>query len=131
MEVKNYLMIMLCTFLYVGTASAQETTTAFKNEVTEQASESAEMVSHKVMMGENIMLICRKYKVKPNDIYEFNPSAAQGIAANQTLQIPMHKALGKKQPKKSNSILESAAAAGNLYAARSSASIEKENQGEE
>ena len=117
-------MIMLCTFLYVGTAKAQDAPNS-ENEVTEKPEQAEEMVSHKVMMGENIMMISRKYKVKPADIYEFNPDASQGVTANQTLQIPMHKALGKKQPKKTGSILENAAAAGNLYAARSSASVEK------
>lgn len=124
MEAKKYLIILFISCFYVVSAKAQESAKTIDNDVAGQTSQTEEMVNHKVTMGENIMMISKKYKVKPGDIYEYNPDAAQGIAANQTLQIPVYKALGKKQAKKNNSIAERAAAAGNLYAARSAAEIE-------
>lgn len=128
MEAKNYLFILFFSCFCFATANAQEATKTIDSDVTEQTAEAAEVTSHKVMMGENIMMISRKYKLRPSDIYEYNPDAVNGIAANQMLQIPMHKALGKKQTKKTNSIMENAAAAGNLYAARSAAEIEEKQK---
>jgi len=128
MEAKNYLLIIFLSCFYFATAKAQEATKTIDSEITEQSAATEEMISHRVMMGENIMMIARKYKVKPSDIYEYNPDAANGIAANQTLQIPTYKALGKKQAKNNNSIAERAAAAGNLYAARSAAEVEEKQK---
>ena len=99
MKAKKYLMAAICSLLFLGMAAAQEVKEPADGAATEKPKEDEELVPHKVMMGETIMLIARKYKVKPLDIYEYNPDATEGIKANQILQIPMHKALGKKKPK--------------------------------
>ncbi|MXN90331.1 hypothetical protein GR160_03760 [Flavobacterium sp. Sd200] len=49
---------------------------------------SDNLVTHKVEMGETVMLIAKKYRIKPTDIYDFNPDAVNGIAYNTVLQIP-------------------------------------------
>lgn len=55
-----------------------------------------EVVTHNVAMGETVMLISKKYLVKPQDIYELNPTAVNGITPNSVLRIPMDKSLRKK-----------------------------------
>ena len=97
---KKYLIAVLCTFLYVGVASAQDEAAVPPQETATAPAEDEQMQSHTVMMGETIMLISKKYKLKPMDIYEYNPDATQGITANQVLQIPMHRC--KKFKKKTN-----------------------------
>lgn len=95
---KKYLFLVLCTFFYVSIGVAQEVKkTAIEPAVSDTPTEDEELVSHKVMMGETIMMIAKKYKIKPKDIYEYNPDATEGIAANNLLQIPMHRALKKKK----------------------------------
>jgi len=96
---KKFIFLALCTLLYVNVSTAQEAATVSSDNpaVAEAPKEDEELVSHKVMRGETIMMIAKKYKVKPKDIYEYNPDATQGIAANLSLQIPMHRALKTKK----------------------------------
>lgn len=105
---KKYLFLALCTFLYISTGTAQEakskpaTATNEATATTDTPTEDEELVSHKVAMGETIMMIARKYKIKPKDIYEFNPDATEGIAANMYLEIPVGRGLKKKQAPEKN-----------------------------
>jgi hypothetical protein len=93
MIAKKYLTAVLFTCLFSGYASAQEEAAATeKIEVAAHIpDEDEELVSHTVAMGETIMLIAKKYKVKPTDIYEYNPDATQGVTKNLVLQIPLHR----------------------------------------
>lgn len=59
-------------------------------------------ISHKVELGETIIMIARKYHVTPKDIYLLNPDATQGITQNTVLQLPADKVRmpeGKKSAK--------------------------------
>ena len=102
MTAKKYLMAVLCTFFYIGIASAQDDAATPAQETVTAPAEDEQMQSHTVMMGETIMLISKKYKLKPMDIYEYNPDATQGITANQVLQIPLHRS--KKFKKKTDAV---------------------------
>jgi len=53
--------------------------------------ESKTVVAHTVEMGETVMLIAKKYHIKPTDIYLLNPDAVNGISYNTVLQIPADK----------------------------------------
>ncbi|MES2485568.1 MAG: LysM peptidoglycan-binding domain-containing protein [Bacteroidota bacterium] len=53
--------------------------------------------SHKVTMGETIIMVARKYTVSPQDIYEYNKEAIHGITAGQQLLIPLHRSLKEKK----------------------------------
>jgi len=58
-------------------------------------------IEHKVAMGETVMLISKKYRITPQDIYQLNPDAVNGISYNTVLQIPAGKqpaALLKNKP---------------------------------
>lgn len=48
-------------------------------------------ISHKVELGETIIMIARKYHVTPTDIYKLNPEAVHGITQNTVLMLPADK----------------------------------------
>ncbi len=52
---------------------------------------TGEVKIHRVAIGETMVMIAKKYMVLPQDIYELNPSAAEGLSAGMTLQIPVGK----------------------------------------
>ena len=95
MIAKKYLIAVLFTCLISGYVSAQDEAAAIEKSepaATEPApDEDEELVSHKVALGETIALISKKYKVKPSDIYEYNPDATQGVTQNVVLHIPIHR----------------------------------------
>lgn len=105
MIAKKYFVAVVLSCLCGGAAFAQEQVT--EGEATEtgyqkkmiEPKEGEEFVNHTVEMGETVMLISKKYKVKPQDIYEYNPEAAQGIGASAVLQIPMHRKFKSKKAK--------------------------------
>lgn len=47
-------------------------------------------IDHKVMMGEKIFMISKKYMVDPFEIYKYN-DATEGVEAGTILKIPLHK----------------------------------------
>lgn len=58
-------------------------------------------IAHKVAMGETVMMVARKYRITPQDIYDLNPDAVNGISAATMLNIPAMKKLSHK-PKDSH-----------------------------
>ncbi|WP_116789156.1 LysM peptidoglycan-binding domain-containing protein [Flavobacterium psychrotrophum] len=119
---KEYLFLVMCAFLYIGTVQAQEVSTSEdETAVTDAPKENEELVGHKVTQGETIMMIAKKYKVKPKDIYEYNPTATEGIVANSNINIPMHRAYGRPKQKKDRSISQPE---GPLYVSGSSATAD-------
>ena len=60
-----------------------------------QQSADENFQSHSVQMGETVLVIAKKYKIKPRDIYEYNPSAVEGLSPNSIIQIPLHRQLQK------------------------------------
>ncbi len=82
---------MLCAFY---TCNAQE--------VENDEPKSDNLVNHQVEMGETVMLIAKKYRIKPTDVYAFNPDAVNGITPNTVLHIPAdRKYVAKSKNKKS------------------------------
>ena len=65
--------------------------------VVKEASEK--IIIHKVALGETMVLIAKKYLVRPSDIYEINPDAVEGISPGMLLKIPVEKALITYKPK--------------------------------
>ena len=60
--------------------------------------EEVEIISHRVELGETILMISKKYLVQPTEIYRLNKSAVNGISEGMTLSIP--------QPLKSKEIIQ-------------------------
>ena len=54
----------------------------------------AYFIEHKVLMGEKVFMISKKYMVDPFDIYEYN-DAVNGIKDGAILYIPLHKSKKK------------------------------------
>lgn len=47
--------------------------------------------THNIAMGETVLVIAKKYKITPRDIYDYNPDAIEGITPNGLLRIPLHR----------------------------------------
>jgi len=80
---KRLLMLgaaMLCTYF-----------SAVAQTENENSDKPEDVVSHKVEMGETVMLIAKKYRTTPDKIYGLNPDAVNGISYNTVLQIPADK----------------------------------------
>lgn len=65
--------------------------------VVKEASEK--IIIHRVALGETMVLIAKKYLVRPSDIYEINSDAVEGISPGMLLKIPVDKALIVHKPK--------------------------------
>ncbi|MEL1242964.1 hypothetical protein AAEO56_01710 [Flavobacterium sp. DGU11] len=63
--------------------------------VEEEAEPGAFFIDHKVMQGEQMAMISRKYMVAPGDIYLYNNDAVNGITKGMTIKIPLHKSKKK------------------------------------
>ncbi|AWH85578.1 hypothetical protein HYN59_10865 [Flavobacterium album] len=63
--------------------------------VEEDAEPGAFFIDHKVMQGEQVAMICRRYMLEPADIYLFNSDAVNGIAKGTVLKIPLHRSKKK------------------------------------
>lgn len=48
-------------------------------------------VGYRVTQGETIIMISRKYRVSPREIYDLNPDAVNGISQNMVLMLPEDK----------------------------------------
>lgn len=95
-------LILLAAMLFAFHVSAQEdeeelttSESEMQSDVTsgegeEEVDPNAYFIEHKVMMGEKIHMISRKYMVDPFDIYEYN-DAVNGVEAGTVLYIPLHK----------------------------------------
>ena len=85
------LLSVFALFLFAFSASAQ------KREQKEEY--TGTIIDHKVTTGETMMMVSKKYLVKPEDIYDMNPDAVNGLQPNTILKIPADKKLGgKAQP---------------------------------
>ena len=49
------------------------------------------IVYHTVALGETVVLIAKSYKIRPQDIYEYNEGTTQGISSGMSLRIPLHR----------------------------------------
>lgn len=59
--------------------------------------EEVEIISHKVALGETMLMISKKYLVSPTEIYKLNKKAIDGVSEGMILYIP--------QPVKSQEII--------------------------
>lgn len=60
------------------------------------AQEEENFSNHQVAMGETVLVIAKKYKITPRDIYDYNPDAIEGVGQNANLRIPLHRQLKPK-----------------------------------
>ena len=98
-------LVYICSMLLSLQAAAQDDGEVQDNGMQEEIlSEPAPMVEgegydvdpdaffidHKVMMGEKVFMISKKYMVDPFEIYKYN-DATEGVEAGTILKIPLHK----------------------------------------
>jgi len=77
---KKILLLLILVVCFMKPAYAQEGV-------------AENFTTHKVEMGETVLLISKKYKITPGDIYEYNKDAVNGISNNSILRIPLHRQL--------------------------------------
>lgn len=92
---KTKLLLSISFSLALGFSHAQ--TAPDQQNQTENVQEN--IISHRVMMGETVSLLAKKYKMTPQDIYEYNPEAVEGISQNMALRIPLHRQVDLSMPK--------------------------------
>lgn len=97
---KKNLFTLLCIGILSCNVSAQEST----NNTT--ASATVKTTSHKVSLGETMVMIARKYMITPSDIYRENPQAVEGISPGMVLTIPLEKAIAIQEIKKQSHIIK-------------------------
>lgn len=90
---------MLLAFFTSAASFAQEADDNKDNDNSSAPAPADNIVSHKVELGETIMLISKKYKVTPRDIYELNPEAIHGITSNEIIKVPLHKSIRSRDNK--------------------------------
>jgi LysM repeat protein len=61
------------------------------------------IVIHKIMKGETIFSICKKYNCEPKELKEANPQLINGLKTGETLNIPVPKSEKSKKPTEKNS----------------------------
>jgi hypothetical protein len=66
---KKLVLTFALAFTVMGTALAQDTTDRVQEN----------MGTHSVAMGETVLVIAKKYKITPGDIYDYNPDAIRGF----------------------------------------------------
>lgn len=101
MRKKLMLFSTIALFAFCGTVKAQEDEAEFK--IVKEVKETS-VLNHKVEAGETIMLIAKKYLVRPVDIYEINPGIAEGISPDMIVKIPAEKIKIKLKPEQKNNI---------------------------
>ena len=80
--------------------AATDTTSVYQEPLKQFPDEDYEVdpdaffIEHKVLMGEKIFMISKKYMVDPFDIYEYN-DAVNGVKDGTILYIPLHKSKKK------------------------------------
>jgi LysM repeat protein len=84
---KRTLLSLVFGFAVISAGYAQQE----KEEVAENFS------THNIAMGETVLVIAKKYKITPRDIYDYNPDAIEGITPNGLLRIPLHRQLQPKE----------------------------------
>ncbi|MFL9843779.1 LysM peptidoglycan-binding domain-containing protein [Flavobacterium rhizosphaerae] len=94
---RKKLLVIYSMLLMAGTAFCQQSVKGF-SKIDEAVGEK--IVMHNVAMGETVMLVAKKYKMTPRDIYDYNPDAVNGISANTSLRIPLHRQKDFKVEKK-------------------------------
>lgn len=90
---KRILLLLFC--IAFGMTHAQ-TNGASENT---QSQSGENFALHRVLMGETVVLLAKKYKMTPQDIYEYNPDASEGISQGMTLRIPLHRQVDLSTPK--------------------------------
>lgn len=82
---KKILLSLVFGITVIGSALAQQ-----------EQDKNENITPHSVAVGETVLVIAKKYKITPRDIYDYNPDAIEGITPNGVLRIPLHR---QNQPK--------------------------------
>ena len=85
MKKKLLLFSIIALFTYLNKSLAQDALPE------ETKKEEKAVLPHTVELGETVMIISKKYLVRPTDIYDINPGAVHGIYQNMVLKIPADK----------------------------------------
>ncbi len=93
---KNLVALLIFGLMFSNIVTGQESST-----VASEKHGTEEVINHRVTLGETVVLIAKKYVIRPSDIYELNPDAVEGISPGTLLRIPIGKSLASKDSHKS------------------------------
>ncbi len=91
----NWVKPILILFTFISLLATAEPA----DSIGVEKSNGQSFIIHKVDRGQTLFSISRMYKVKPADIYAFNPEAAPGLKLGMLIKIPSAQTLAKL-PKK-------------------------------
>ena len=92
---KNLVALLAFVLMFSNGMFGQESHTAVSGK-----NGTEEVINHRVSLGETVVLIAKKYVIRPSDIYELNPDAIEGISPGVVLRIPIGRSLSTKGSKK-------------------------------
>lgn len=98
MRKKLILFSIITLFTFINKSIAQDA----EPEVIKK--EEKAVLPHTVELGETVMMISKKYLVRPTDIYDINPDAVHGVQQNMILKIPADKIKKKLSAEQKNKI---------------------------
>lgn len=94
---KNLVALLALGLMFSNDMAGQESSTAISAK-----HGTEEVINHRVALGETVVLIAKKYVIRPSDIYELNPDAVEGISPGTVLRIPIGRSLSSKEFKGSS-----------------------------
>ena len=71
----------------------------------QEEKEEMAILNHKVELGETVMMIAKKYVIKPQEIYDVNPDAVEGVYQGMVLKIPVDKMKAKLKPEQQTKVI--------------------------
>lgn len=92
------LLTLLAAVILIGNTYAQAPSNGTATENTPGGE-----VTHRVNMGETVVMIAKKYLITPSEIYKANPDAVEGISPGMVLTIPLDKVVERKTEKEKES----------------------------
>ncbi len=92
---KNLVALLTLGLIVSNNVAGQESST-----IASAKYGAEEVINHRVALGETVVLLAKKYVIRPSDIYEFNPDAVEGISPGIILKIPVGRSLASKSTAK-------------------------------
>ena len=91
---------MICQLIIAGSAYAQQTATSKNIQVNND-----KYIVHKIVKGETIFSICKKYNIEQKELLDANPSLSNGLKTGFELNIPKKEGKKKSNEKKENDFI--------------------------
>lgn len=104
---KIFFVLMICQLSFTSFSYAQKVTTTKKVEVNND-----NYIIYKVVKGETIFSICKKYNIDQKELMDANPSLSEGLKTGLELKIPKKETKKKAKEKREEEFISYTVKAG-------------------